>query len=83
MHLTDDLRVLENAYPKGLKDSIVDLLDMILKYGLVFFPHNLSQLETQLLLKVGATFRYADRVSCPVASVHIGPSLELFHGNTI
>ena len=83
MHLTDAFSLLDNVYPEDIQNIILDVLEMILKYLLVLPTHALSQIEPQLLLKVGATFCSSGGVSCPVSSVHLGPSPLLFHGNNL
>ena len=83
VHITDALIILENAYPGGLKNIILDVLVMVVKYLMVLPPHDISQLKPQLFIKVGATLLSADGVSCRFVPVYLGPSPEMFHGHTI
>ena len=63
MHLADALSVLENYDSERLLNVIMYVFGMTLKGLPVFLPRDLSQLETQLLLKLGTPIRYADGVS--------------------
>ena len=51
---------MDNAYPEGLHNIIVDVFDVVLKYGNLLPPYTLSQLKPSLFLKVGAMFRSSD-----------------------
>ena len=82
MHITDNLSALENSDNERLHNIIVDVFDVVLEGLPVFPPHDISQIEPQLLLKVGAPFQSADRVFVSADSIHLGPSLEIFHGNS-
>ena len=74
MYLMDALIILENAYSERLYNVIVGIIDMILEGWLVFPPHDISQLEPQLLLKVGEPLQSSDGVSQSFDIVHLGPS---------
>ena len=56
---------------------------MVLEVAPMFFPHDISQLEPQLLLKLGTTLRSSEQISHSVDSVHLGPIPELFHGHIL
>ena len=74
---------MDNSYPEGLQNTIVDIFDMVLKDGPVLPPHALSQLEPQLFLKIGAKLCSTNGVPVCAVPVYLIPSTELFHGNTI
>ena len=78
----DALSVLDNFYPKLIHNAIANILDMILEYWYIFTPYALSQLEAQIFIKIGTTWRSYDGLSHTVVSAHLGPGPELFNGYT-
>ena len=77
----DVLSVLENSESERIHNVIVGVFDVVLEVLPVFPPHDIYQLEPQLLIKVVAPLRSADRISQYIGSFYLGPSLEMFHGN--
>ena len=44
LHLKDMFRILDNAFPEGLHNIIVDIFNVVLKYVPVLPPHALFRL---------------------------------------
>ena len=78
----DALIVMENSDSERLNNIIVYVFDTVLEVSQVFPPHDLSQLEPKILLKVVSTLRSSGRIYCSIDRIHIVPSPELFHGHT-
>ena len=54
MHLLNTLSVVENSDTKWLHNVITNIFEVVLKDALVLPPHNLSQIEPNIFLKVDA-----------------------------
>ena len=52
MNLIYVIDIINYAYPEGLNDIVVNILHMVLEVAPVFYPHDKSEVEPQLLLKV-------------------------------
>ena len=74
MYLADALSILDNEYPKGIHNIIVHIIDMVLKYGTMIFPHDIAQLKPQLLLKVLDTIISDGGLLFFVTPVYLNPS---------
>ena len=70
MHITDVLIIMENTYPKGFDNIIVNVFHMILK-GLSVLPIN--TLEPKPLLKVFVTTFLTDWITVVFQPVLIIP----------
>ena len=54
MHIMDVLSVMEYYNPEMLHNIIANIFYMVLQGALMLPPHNLTQLEPQLFIKVAA-----------------------------
>ena len=79
----DMLGVLYNTYPIGIHNIIVDVFDLVLKYGKIFSLHAIYHIKQQLFIKPLAPICNTDGTPFRVVIVCLGPSLELLHGNII
>ena len=52
MHITDALRVLENAKSEWFHNAILNVFDVVLEDALMTFPHALPQREPNIFIKV-------------------------------
>ena len=81
VHLTDALRVLEDADSEWFYNVIVNIFDVFLEDAPVIFPHALPQLKPNIFLKFNAYV--PPQVNTPqyVVTIFLHPIPELIHGN--
>ena len=81
MNIINTTSVLENAFPKGLQIFVVNIFDVFLKDGILFPPHSIAQLKSQLFLEFGAELRSCEHIFIRIHTVSLVPSPELLHGH--
>ena len=83
MHLTYVFGVLGNAYPKGLQNIIVNIFDVVLKYGTMFPPHALAHIKPHIFFEFGAALHSCEYTAIKIHTVYLVTITELLHSHIL